>query len=871
MNIRIRVIIVIAFITLAIVAFSSLVGIAFVKNGIEKSEKTNLMMVANMADRLLSLEIETLKSKASIAASELAKTNLAEWDADINLPSPFIGITIFDGPDIVDSAGKILAPQTLYENASFQETSLTREFLLTTTSIAENGRAAIYLIVPMPEGLRAAFTIDGTYFHEYLKPFVIWNSGHIFIIDSEGYFISNPRENWIHERRNLILSGEESTVASVMKLITQGKTGVGRYFVSGVLTGLREERICAYRPIAGSKEGWGLGVVAPLTEGPSNGIKDGLILVGFISLCLGIIVAMFFSGVIVKPFKEAARLKEIAEENSRVKSDFLANMSHEIRTPMNAIIGMSEILGYEPLTEHQMELVNDINVSAHSLLDIINDILDMSKIESGKFTLNNVDYSFSGFADNIVSMSKYIAKNKGLEFNYEIIENPPEYLCGDDIRLRQVLVNICGNAVKFTEKGHVKLTVYVKGKMLAFKIEDTGVGMSKEDLAVIFNPYSQVGKHKRHKAAGTGLGLSISKAFVEMMGGEIQVESEYGYGTSFTILVPIVEGNEEKVSHNQGERKTQSLSAPTANILIVDDNDFNLKVAYGMLGLLKIDAKTVNSGKKAIELIKQNEYDIVFMDHMMPEMDGIETTAEIRKLGGKYELLLIIALTANAVQGAKEMFLANGFNDFISKPIIPDVLNNILIKWLPSEKIVFKSTEKTDHALKNDENDAFQKEIRIQFVKSNKDKYGEITEAIASNDIKLAHRLAHTLKGNAGQLEKNKLQNIAAEIEALLREEKIPSAEKMNILKTEIDLVLEEFYPLCKEPPVQAKSEKLSDEQTRELFGKLETMLADFNSNCTNFLDEIRAVPGAEELANQIENYDFESAAQTLANLKIKK
>ncbi|MCL2690053.1 MAG: ATP-binding protein, partial [Chitinispirillia bacterium] len=378
---------------------------------------------------------------------------------------------------------------------------------------------------------------------------------------------------------------------------------------------------------------------------------------------------------------------ETAQEASRTKTAFLANMSHEIRTPMNAIIGMAEILEHEKLNDYQKSHVEDIRVSARSLLGIINDILDMSKIEAGKLELNPADYSLSQFIDNIVSMFTHVAKNKGLEFLVDTADNLPGYLYGDDLRLRQTLTNICGNAVKFTKNGHVKLSVSTKADTLVFKIEDTGMGIRREDLPKLFDAFQQVDSANNRNVVGTGLGLSICKSFVEMMGGEITVESEYGHGTAFTVSIPIVKGNSENISSGENMKVEENLSAPSARILITDDNEFNLKVASGLLGLMDIKAEIANSGFKAVELVKQNDYDIVFMDHMMPEMDGIETTQKIRKLGSKYEMMTIIALTANAVKGAREMFAQNGFNDFISKPIDVNELRRIVKKHLAPQKI----------------------------------------------------------------------------------------------------------------------------------------------------------------------------------------
>jgi signal transduction histidine kinase/HPt (histidine-containing phosphotransfer) domain-containing protein/ActR/RegA family two-component response regulator len=421
-------------------------------------------------------------------------------------------------------------------------------------------------------------------------------------------------------------------------------------------------------------------------------------LIGASVLLLGILALTFILFQMNR--REGRRLEILVGERTAdleaanlAKSHFLANMSHEIRTPMNAIIGMTEILSQtSSLGRRDMECVNDISVSAHALLSIINDILDIAKVESGKMELSPVHYDFRSLIDNIVSMFTYLAQKKGLEFRFESEGVLPRYQYGDDIKLRQTLTNICGNAVKFTRRGFVSLKVITSEaeKTIVFEIKDTGMGLRREDIPVLFTAFEQAKTDKNRYIVGTGLGLAISKSFVEMMGGRISVESEYGHGSLFAITVPMAEGDAALVAPGSDKRKAQSLVAPRANILVVDDNEYNLKVARGLLELFEIDAKTASSGRQAIDMVSAEDFDIVFMDHMMPEMDGLEATAEIRKLGEKYRELKIIALTANAVRGAKEMFLENGFDGFLPKPIEMSLLTDTLIDRLPPEKVTLK-------------------------------------------------------------------------------------------------------------------------------------------------------------------------------------
>ena len=387
--------------------------------------------------------------------------------------------------------------------------------------------------------------------------------------------------------------------------------------------------------------------------------------------------------------EEAMTARKRAEEASKSKSLFLANMSHEIRTPMNAIIGMSELLLCEELNDRQMQYVNDIKNASTTLLEIINDILDLSKIESNKFELAPEHYNFNELLKNIHTMLTFIARKKNIEFLLETDGEIPQYLYGDDIRLRQILINICGNAIKFTNEGFVCLKVSTKNDVVIFKIEDTGIGIPEENLNSIFNPFEQADTGANRAIKGTGLGLSISKQLVELMDGSIGVESIYGEGSVFTITIPKNIGNVEMIKPK--EKRLEKFTAPSCKILIVDDNEINLEVAKGILELFEISADIALSGLKAIELIKRKRYDIVFMDHMMPGMDGVETTKTIREWE-KNQLLEtadtpIIALTANSLSGVKEMFLTNGFNDFLSKPLEIAKLTDILLKWLPADKI----------------------------------------------------------------------------------------------------------------------------------------------------------------------------------------
>lgn len=427
---------------------------------------------------------------------------------------------------------------------------------------------------------------------------------------------------------------------------------------------------------------------------------------------------------ITKIMEQNRLMKELVlqtEDANRAKTNFVSNMSHEIRTPMNSIVGITEILLRSHHSPKEQEYLLNIQSSGRVLLTIINDVLDCSKMESGKMQLFDEPYdTFSLFHDLKISMENRIA-NCPLELIYDIDPDIPCTLKGDMGRIRQIITNLVNNAIKYTEKGSIRFTVRVRQKnadkvMLYYAVEDTGIGIRKEDQKILFDAFQRVEIDRNRYVEGTGLGLTISQNLVNMMGGVIEVESEYGKGSKFYFTIeqtivdptPMSAVNYEQQKSGVIEKEAESLFiAPGAHILLVDDNDLNLVVAKDLLKPLQMQIDTAENGMQAVAMVQQNQYDLVLMDHMMPVMDGIVATGKIRELPDeRYKKLPIIALTANAMVDARKEFLNAGMNGFVAKPIDFTRICNQLRLWLPKELVQEVSGEEARKLLMNDISDS---------------------------------------------------------------------------------------------------------------------------------------------------------------------
>jgi len=600
---------------------------------------------------------------------------------------------------------------------------------------------------------------------------------------------------------------------------------------------------------------------------------------------------------------ERQRVK-VAEESNRAKTNFLARMSHEIRTPITAVMGISEIhLQNSELPMVLEESFAKIHNSANFLLGVVNDILDISKIEAGKMKLAQEEYAVIGMISAVAQPHPIYLSNKNVDFNLFVDDNLPTQLYGDVIRIEQIFNNLLSNAFKYTQAGSVDMTWQCSENEsskdyinLIVTISDTGLGMTKEQLEVLRNnEYTRFHEDDSRRAGGTGLGMPIVYSLLSMMDANIEIKSEVGKGTTLVVSIPqkLTEktetiGREAADRLQQFEESAQSVGKkfsfvpepmPYGNVLVVDDVEANLYVVKGLLAFYDINVDTCHSGQEAIEKIKDGKvYDIIFMDYMMPGLNGTETMHIMRDMGYTEP---IVVLTANAMIGQAEEFIKSGFDGFVSKPIQTRHLNRILTKHIrnkqPAEVIEAallaqsKKEAMSEIRAQTDIND-FQSDdgliekLRFDFARRYANIFSDISNAIDANDIKTAHLLSHTLKSLAVMIHESSLAQIAKHLERRFANGEMPTGGELFALESALTSVLEDIG----EPEIiDLHTDNLLDNDAAlALFDKLEPLLSMQDIKSQDLLEELRYVPGTELLCQQIEDFDFGLALETLAALK---
>ena len=576
-----------------------------------------------------------------------------------------------------------------------------------------------------------------------------------------------------------------------------------------------------------------------------------------------------------------------AEIANRAKSSFLATMSHEIRTPMNAILGIAQIqLHKRNLSDEQSTALEKIYNSSNTLLGIINDILDMSKIETGKMELSLVNYDVPSFIHDTMQLNIVRVGSKEIEVKLDIAHDLPSRMLGDELRLRQILTNILSNAIKYTERGYVKLSIeavandnsplsdnIVPGDdiLLRFIVEDTGQGMKPEDVERLFMQYTRFNIETNRSTEGTGIGLNITSKLVELMDGTIEVWSEFGKGSKFTVMVKQKAVECEPIGMEMAERlcdfsftgeKQLSIFQikrelmPYGKVLIVDDVETNLYVAEGLLSPYELKIETSLSGYTAIEKVKNGKvYDIIFMDHMMPKMDGIETTHILREMGYNGT---IVALTANALVGNREMFQQNGFDDFIAKPIDVRELNTALKKYIrdkyPEEAMKYKASFAEASDVQASDTLAVKNPRLIEvFCKDAENAILTLRETIKNGDIKLFKTTSHAMKSalhNIGETEKAKLAGVL---------EDAGNRGDIEFISTNTEIFLEVLEALIqanKPDEVVVENENISEdtEFLREQLLIIKTACDDYDDELVyNAIDTLKSKPLKPETSTVLE------------------
>jgi len=575
---------------------------------------------------------------------------------------------------------------------------------------------------------------------------------------------------------------------------------------------------------------------------------------------------------LARDITQRKEIEEAALGASRAKSAFIANMSHEIRTPMNSIVGFSELALGNDMPPKIRIYLERITENADWLLQIINDILDISKIESGKMGLENIPFELSEVFAQCRTTVMPKADEKGLKLFFYTEPLVDRLIVGDPIRLKQVFINLLSNAVKFTNTGTIRVSSYINpGEIdenrvtIHFEVKDTGIGMTTEQVERIFEPFAQADVSITRRYGGTGLGLAITRNFIEMMGGNLKVESTPSIGSKFSFEITF--DTRTSTQKNAQRRAFVEFEKPTfsGNVLVCEDNEMNQLVITEHLSRVGLNPVVAANGLEGVEIAREKQFDLILMDIHMPVMDGLDASEKIREFD---QTTPIVAMTANIMVNDKKIYAERGMVDCIGKPFTSQELWSCLMRYF--EPIIDESAAKQKTDNYSAENEGLLRTLKLTFAKENQNKAREIATLVENGEIKVAHRLAHTLRGTAALIGKTKLHDVATEVEYLLKNGENNLAEThIQMLDDELQKVLAELAPLLEAEALQSETKIMpNSKEMSELFERLEPLLRTRNPSVHSMLDELRVLPDMEDLVRQVENYDFKLALATLQQLQ---
>jgi signal transduction histidine kinase/CheY-like chemotaxis protein len=728
-KIRTKALLTIIAITAPVTILSLGIGLFSIRDGMEDIVINDMKMHSNIVSKLVTSRLALLEGENRNIAERLRdirtgkvvepeKAALIQKEAAQRYD--YLSIALFDAAHRPVATYGDAIPDASYADNEYAQRAYRGEVIVSSTENTADGMLVIRVYTPINDHLLIS-TLPGFIMSDLASEFRILGSGNVFILDKTGVTIANTRPETVMERYNLVEMAQDthrhlySDEGSLFKHMIKNESGIGYYSYDG------ENRVCAYTPVLGS-DGWSVGVAAPVSATSVAQTEQVLLIAGGIILIVSGIVAIFASDVIARPFEiiheqndSLRQLTQVAENASATKSSFLANTSHEMRTPLNAIIGLSELtLGTDSLPAEAAGNLEKIYTSGMTLLGIVNDLLDVAKIESGKFELIPTEYDVPSMINDTRSLNVLTLADRPITFHLKVDGTIPGKLVGDELRVKQIFNNLLSNACKYTREGTIEWSISWErdrgeNVWLLASITDTGIGIHKEDIGKLFADFKQVNIRKNRKITGTGLGLAITRRLVQTMDGVVTVESEYGKGSTFKVrirqkcvtdtpigaeVVEALQGYRYTTNNRVRNMKLVRVQMPYARVLVVDDVQTNLDVAKGIMKPYGMKVDCVLSGIEAVNLIRKanTRYDAIFMDQMMPEMDGIEATRVIREeIGTDYaKHIPVIALTANAIIGNEKLFLENGFQAFLTKPIDVMRMDGILRQWVRNKELESK-------------------------------------------------------------------------------------------------------------------------------------------------------------------------------------